>query len=184
MHEFKKTDFDELLANFVEPRPKRQREQDPSKPKQDGKIAPYIAFAHYLRERGGIHGAGVVKIVPHIFVLDMSAAHAQLAQLNYYVMQKRFRPVKWHLPVDHVTMDGRTPYRELNEYCEMYSRAGSVSDMLKLAEGSQQQLGSMEQTIAEQAKRIAELEAKEAGENVKGEAKGVRRGSKAEESGS
>lgn len=139
--EFKPEDFEPLLATFKEPM-------------RGDKVLPYVAFGHYLRE----YSKGEKRIVPHIFVLNMASAHAQREQLDYYVLQKRFRVLKWHLPADLKTSDGRTPYAELNMMAQMYATAGGVPELMKKVSQVEQENLGLKAAIAEQRERLAKGE--------------------------
>jgi hypothetical protein len=136
--EYKPEDFEPLLAEFKEP-------------KRGDKVTPYIAFGHYLRE----YSKGEKKIVPHIYVLNMAGAHAQKEQLEYYVLQKRFRVLKWHLPEDLKTPDGHTPYAELNKMAQIYQMAGGAGELLKRTKDLEQENIGLKAAIAEQKERLS-----------------------------
>lgn len=160
---FDRAHFEPLLKQFKEPTPKRKPQRPIAPGKQapePEKIAPYIAFGHYLKEFGGKHGNAQTAIVPHLFVLNIDGAYAQKEQIEYYITQKHYVPLKWHLPATSNRIDGRSSYSDLHNLVEMYAKAGSVAEMVSMTDKLEAQTGSMKATIEAQAARIAELEAK------------------------
>lgn len=163
MVQFRDEDFAPLLEKFSPPTRRNRK---------TGQLEtlPYVLFGHYLREKTKVDGEGrQTKLTPHLFMLSMAASQAQEAQVRYYVEQKRFRVFKWHLPHGHPTSDGRTPYKTLEELCQMYFDMAANRGMVLKTQAME---SALEKELAAARERIAQLEAKPSAKAPDRKAKG------------
>lgn len=153
MVQYKDEDFAPLVAKFKEPTRRTKKGQI---------VKPYVLFGHYLRERrlNPETGSKEYHLVPDLFMLDMSGAHAQETQLQYYAIQKRFKVIKWHLPADFVTEDGHTPYALLDQQCEMYAMVGGASQMAERLKEAEAKASALEKEVEAAKTRMQDKKVK------------------------